>query len=84
GARGFRFIVVGIGVGALFGALTNLMLDRTDIDSANAAYPWTVGSLNARTDGPIWALAVGIMVCLPLMGYLARQLNTPRFSEAVA
>ncbi|MDN2659224.1 iron ABC transporter permease [Neptunomonas sp. CHC150] len=84
GARGYRFIVVGIGVGALFGALTNLMLARTDIDSANAAYPWTVGSLNARTDGPIWALAVGIMVCLPLMGYLARQLNTLRFSEAVA
>ena len=45
GTQGYRFIVAGIGVGAVFGAITQLMLARVAIDTANAAYPWTVGSL---------------------------------------
>jgi iron complex transport system permease protein len=84
GARGYRFIVVGIGVGALFGALTNLMLARTDIDSANHAYPWTVGTLNARPESAVWLLAAGVLICLPLAKYVARSLNVMRFSDAVA
>ncbi|BBI52669.1 hypothetical protein HORIV_50900 [Vreelandella olivaria] len=51
GTQGYRFIVAGIGVGAVFGAVTQLMLARVAIDTANAAYPWTVGSLNARPAG---------------------------------
>ncbi len=84
GSRGYRFIVVGIGIGTLFGALTNLMLARTDIDSANLAYPWTIGSLNARSEPAIWVLAAGIVVCLPLAKHLARSLNLMRFPDAVA
>ena len=37
--QGYRFIVAGIGVGAVFGAVTQLMLARVAIDTANAAYP---------------------------------------------
>src|SRR5690606_34761954 len=69
GARGYRFIVVGIAVGALFGALTNLMLARTGIDSANLAYPWTVGSLNARPPQAIWLLGMSLVFCLPAAKY---------------
>lgn len=84
GARGYRFIVVGLGIGALFGAITQLMLARTDIDSANQAYPWTVGSLNARPDEPVLMLAVGLLLCLPLAKYLAGRLSVMRFNDAVA
>ena len=84
GAKGYRFIVVGIGIGALFGAVTNLMLARTDIDSANEAYPWTVGSLNARPPEALWMLAIGILICLPLIKMLAERLKLMRFSDAVA
>lgn len=84
GARGYRFIVVGIAVGALFGAVTNLMLARTGIDSANQAYPWTVGSLNARPAFSVWVLAAGLMVCLPAAKYVARSLDQLRLSDAVA
>lgn len=52
GTRGYRFIIAGIGVGAVFGAITQLLLAKVHIDTANAAYPWTVGSLNARPAGP--------------------------------
>lgn len=84
GARGYRFIVVGLGIGALFGALTNLMLARADIDAANAAYPWTVGSLNARPPLAVWLLAGGLLIGLPLAKLLARPLMLMRFSDSVA
>ncbi len=84
GSKGYRFIVVGIAVGAVFGALTNLMLARSDMDSANLAYPWTVGSLNARPALAVWLLAMGVLVCLPIAKYLGRALNVLRFSEPVA
>ncbi|HLT98149.1 MAG TPA: iron ABC transporter permease [Burkholderiaceae bacterium] len=84
GARGYRFIVVGIAVGALFGALTNFMLARTSIDAANLAYPWTVGSLNARAPSTVIVLAVCLLLCLPVAKILGRQLQLLRFSDAVA
>ena len=84
GARGYRFIVVGLGIGALFGALSNLMLARADMDAANAAYPWTVGSLNARPPLAVWLLAVGLAIGLPLSKLLAKPLSLMRFSDSVA
>ena len=84
GARGYRFIVAGIGVGAVFAAITQLMLSRTDVDLANAAYPWTVGSLNSRPVGATWILVSGLVVGIPLSLWLARSLSLMRFSDAVA
>lgn len=84
GAKGYRFIVMGVGIGAVFGALTNFMLARTDMDSANSAYPWTVGSLNARPEETIIWMGVCLLLCFPVALYLARYLNIMRLSEAVA
>ena len=84
GARGYRFIVVGLGIGALFGAVTNLMLARADMDAANAAYPWTIGSLNARPSQAVWLLALGLVIGLPLARSLGRSLALMRFSDSVA
>ncbi|GAA0583302.1 FecCD family ABC transporter permease [Halomonas salifodinae] len=82
--RGYRFIVAGIGVGAVFGAITQLLLARVAIDTAHAAYPWTVGTLNARSGQAVTVLAIGLAVGLPLALALARSLNLMRFSDAVA
>ena len=84
GARGYRFIIMGIGVGAVFGALTNFMLARTDMDSAKSAYPWTVGSLNARPEEAIYWLGCALILSVPFAVYVARSLNTMRLSDAVA
>ena len=84
GARGYRFIVMGIGVGAVFGAITNFMLARTDMDSANQAFPWTVGSLNGRPEQAIYWLGYALLVGLPVALYLARSLNVMRLSDAIA
>ncbi|MCG6657765.1 iron ABC transporter permease [Halomonas campisalis] len=82
--RGYRFIVAGIGIGAVFGAITQLLLARVGIDTANAAYPWTVGTLNARPGGAVMALAAGLALGLPLALALSRPLTLMRFSDAVA
>lgn len=84
GARGYRFIVVGIAIGAVFGALTNLMLARSGIDSANLAYPWTVGSLNARPPQAVLLLGISLVFCLPAAKYAAAYLNLLRLSDSVA
>lgn len=84
GTRGYRFIVAGIGVGAVFGALTQLMLARVAIDTANAAYPWTVGSLNGYGGNAVTWLVGGLIVGLVLAAWLARAMTILRFSDAVA
>ena len=84
GARGYRFIVTGIAIGAVFGALTQVMLARVALDVANAAFPWTVGTLNARPPGALLALAAGLFIGLPVAFGLLRSLSVLRFSDAVA
>ncbi len=84
GTRGYRFIVAGIGVGAVFGAITQLLMAKVHIDTANAAYPWTVGSLNARPAGAVTLLAVGLPLGLGAALWLTRALSLMRFSDAVA
>ncbi|WP_447893974.1 FecCD family ABC transporter permease [Vreelandella sp. GE22] len=84
GTQGYRFIVAGIGVGAVFGALTQFILARVPIDDANAAYPWTVGTLNARSPDAVLLLALGLAVGIVLAMVLARSLTLLRFRDAVA
>jgi iron complex transport system permease protein len=83
GQRGYRFLVVGLGVGAALGALTQLMLARASIDAANQAFPWTVGSLNTRSPLAIALLGAGVAVALPVAVVLGRQLRMLRLADAV-
>lgn len=84
GTRGYRFIVAGIGIGAIAGAATQVMLSRVAIDAANAAYPWTVGSLNARSGHSVVILSIGLVLAAILLAIINRGLNTLQFSDAVA
>ena len=84
GTRGYRFIVAGIGIGAIAGAVTQVMLSRVAIDAANAAYPWTVGSLNARSGNSVLVLAIGLAAGYAILMLISRGLNTLQFSDAVA
>ena len=84
GTSGYRFVVVGLGVGAVLGAATNLLLVRAPIDAANAAFPWAVGSLNSRPDAPVVLLAAALAVCLPLAALTGRRLAVLRLSDRVA
>jgi len=84
GRRGYRFLVVGLGVGAVLGAGTQLVLARAPVDAANLAFPWTVGSLSARSPLAVAVLGAGLAVALPAAVLLGRQLGVLRLADAVA
>ncbi|MEU6525415.1 iron ABC transporter permease [Streptomyces sp. NPDC046924] len=84
GRGGYRFLVVGLGVGAVFGAITSLVLARSAADAANAAYGWTVGTLNGRDQEAVSLLAVALLLALPLGMVLGRRLLLLRLSDSVA
>jgi iron complex transport system permease protein len=82
GTRGYRFIIAGLGIGAIAGALTQLILSQVAIDDANAAFPWTVGSLNARAPEATALLGTGLLAGFVLSlrwvgALLAMQLRDP-------
>lgn len=84
GTRGYRFIIAGLGIGAIAGAITQVMLTHVAIDAANAAFPWTVGSLNARSQAATLALAIGLAAGYGLAIALGPSLDTLQFSDSVA
>ncbi|MGQ7299055.1 FecCD family ABC transporter permease [Marinobacter nauticus] len=84
GTRGYRFIVAGIGIGAIAGAVTQVMLSRVAIDAANAAYPWTVGSLSARSGQSVLVLGIGLAAGYLVLMSLSRALDTLQFTDSVA
>ncbi|MEC7052056.1 iron chelate uptake ABC transporter family permease subunit [Streptomyces violaceochromogenes] len=75
---------MGLGVGAVLGSITSLLLVRAPIDAANAAFPWAVGSLNARPATPVTLLGYGLAGCLPLALLAGRRLTVLRLSDSVA
>lgn len=83
GTRGYRFIVTGIGIGALSGAVTQLMLSQVDIDTANSAYPWTVGTLSNRPIPMVIMLGIGLIVCVFCCLIFARKFSLMPFSDQV-
>ncbi|RBP84553.1 iron ABC transporter permease [Marinomonas rhizomae] len=83
GTRGYRFIVAGIGIGAIAGAITQLLLSQVSIDVANSAYPWTVGSLSARDPMMVKILGIGLAFCLVACIFFASQFALMPFSDQV-
>lgn len=83
GTRGYRFIIAGLAIGAVSGAITQVMLSSVALDDANAAYPWTVGSLNARAPAAVNALIIGLIVGYTLSLFLNRALATLQLPEPV-
>lgn len=84
GTRGYRFIIGGLAIGAISGAITQVMLSSVALDTANAAYPWTVGSLNARSPESVQMLAVGLTIGYVLALILRRSLATLQLPEPVS
>ncbi|BES69127.1 iron chelate uptake ABC transporter family permease subunit [Marinobacter nanhaiticus D15-8W] len=83
GTQGYRFIIAGLGIGAIAGAVTQVMLSRVAIDAANAAYPWTVGSLNARNPVATAILGAGLAIGMVLALILGRRLRILLFADPV-
>ena len=82
GRRGYRFIVAGVAVGAIAAAATQFLLSTVDVDDANAAYPWTVGTLNARNPIATQLLCWVLMLSLGMAALLTKALRQLQLCEA--
>ncbi len=80
----YRMILIGIGVGAILSALNGLMLVWGDIDNAISANLWLSGSLNARKWGDVIPVAVGLIICIPLLKWSVRSLALIEMGEDMA
>lgn len=79
-----RLILVGIGLGAICGAATTLMITFGDIYDVQRALIWLTGSVYGRSWEEFWPLVPWIVVFVPLAFALARDLNALNLGEDVA
>jgi iron complex transport system permease protein len=79
-----RLILVGIGLGAICGALTTLMITFGEIYDVQRALIWLTGSVYGRSWREFWPLLPWIVVFVPLALLLARDLNALNLGEDVA
>lgn len=84
GHRGYRVLVVGIGVSTLVGAVTDLVMSRQNDNTAGGVFLWTVGSLNGRDWAVGTPLALVLLVLLPLALIAGHRLRLLRFDDDLA
>ncbi len=70
-----RVVLVGIGVSAMLVALNSYLISRARLDAAQAAAVWLVGTLNGRTWTYVQVLGVALIVLVPPLLLLGRQLR---------
>lgn len=81
---GYRLVLVGIGVNAVLAALNNFLILRTDLSTAVAAQSWLVGTLNGRSWPEVIAVAVALVVLVPIAVAGSRRLDLLGMGDDVA
>ncbi len=84
GIRGYRLVLVGIGLAALMQAGISYVLTRGRLFEVQQAYVWLVGSLNGRGWEHVWPLAIAVAALLPLGPVLGRSLESLQLGDDVA
>ncbi|MFF4192807.1 iron chelate uptake ABC transporter family permease subunit [Nonomuraea sp. NPDC001831] len=84
GRQGYRFIVTGLALTTLAGALTQSLLAWQGLGSATAVHSWSVGSLAGRGYPVALPVAAGLAVLVPAALALARRVAVLRFDEDVS
>jgi iron complex transport system permease protein len=79
-----RLILVGIGLSAVLGAFTTLLITFVEIYDVQRALIWLTGSVYARSWEEVHAALPWLLVCVPAALLLARDLNTLHLGEEVA
>lgn len=70
-----RLVLVGIGISAMLVAVNSYLISRAQLDAAQSAAIWLVGTLNGRTWIYAQLLGVALLVLTPVMLALSRRLR---------
>lgn len=81
---GYRLVLVGIGVGAMLGAVNTILLAKGDSALAASAHLWLSGSLAARTWGHAGPVIIAVVLLLPVLLAFARNLNQLEMGDDAA
>ncbi|MFW0121343.1 FecCD family ABC transporter permease [Rothia sp. CCM 9419] len=84
GLRGFRLVLIGLGLGATLSAVNSLLVVRASLTQAQTAASWLAGSLNTMNWNKIIFLAVFFTVLVPFLLLLARPLDILNYGDNVA
>ncbi len=84
GVTGYRLVLVGIGVTAMLGAVTEYLLTRAQILEAQAATVWLTGSLNGRGWDHVKPVAIALAVIVPVVLALSRHLRALELGDSAA
>ena len=84
GVSGYRFILIGIGVSFTFTGITGYLLTRAELYDARAAMHWLTGTVGRADDSQQYALALALLVLLPLAALCQRQLRLLELGEDTA
>mgnify|MGYP003087328112 FL=1 len=84
GLRGFRLVLVGIGVGSTLAALNSLLVVRASLTQAQTAASWLAGSLNDIVWERSFTLMIAMALVVPALLLVARPLGAIRFGDNVA
>ncbi|MFG2137010.1 FecCD family ABC transporter permease [Streptomyces sp. NPDC048650] len=84
GIQGYRFVLVGIGAGAMLYAVVLYLLTKANIVEATRATIWMNGSLNGRDWDQVWPLAAVSVVLVPLVLFHGRPLRMLEMGDDAA
>jgi iron complex transport system permease protein len=84
GSTGYRIVLVGIGISAMCTSLTDYLLVRAQISTAQTAIGWLVGNLNGRGWEHVSPLAISLAVLVPATLMLTRSLRDLQLGDEVA
>lgn len=79
-----RLILIGIGLGAIAGALTTFMITFGDINEVSQALVWLTGSVYGRSWDQVYSFLPWLFVFVPITLLYSRHLNALGLGDEVA
>lgn len=83
-STGGRLILIGIGVGAMLDSVVAYLLVRANVYDVAVAARWMTGSLNGSRLEQLPPLAIAVVVLVPLVVFLSRDLRALELGDASA
>lgn len=84
GIRGYRLVLVGIGITAILGSVNSYLITRAGLLEAVDAQIWLYGSLNSRNWDHVRFLLISVVVLLPVLSLLSKRLDLLEMGDDAA
>lgn len=81
---GLRLVLVGIGTGALLGAVTDFLMVRAQISDAAVVQQWTAGSLTGRGWTHATCVLAAALVLVPVLAWVGRRVTLMEMGDDAA